>query len=224
MIETLTNYKRLLELREINEKEIQKNKQLITDNYQKWSDTKDKEETIDTEIKSLNKKYNNEISKKEKRLFTTITIILIIISLIGIILTGILIHPVIMLPATAIAIVASGSIHMIFYILIKHTTIFKKQFHKDKNISNLLGQIKTKEKELSNIKKISDEYSQQLIKYRAISKNLVKKEIWITESINELMRNYATPIFEEQLKNIDEETLETSKPKTKKKIKANESK
>ena len=36
------------------------------------------------------------------------------------------------------------------------------------------------------------------------------------------MRNYATPIFEEQLKNIDEETLESSKQKTKKKIKNNE--
>ena len=153
MIETLTNYKKLLELREINEKEIQENKQLITDNYQKWSNTKDKEEVLDLEIKSLNEKYNDEISKKEKRLFTTITIILIIISLIGIILTGILIHPVIMPSVTAMAIIASSSIHMIFYILIKHTTIFKKQFHKDKNISNLLGQIKTKEKELSVIKK-----------------------------------------------------------------------
>ena len=36
------------------------------------------------------------------------------------------------------------------------------------------------------------------------------------------MRNYATPIFEEQLKNIDEETTESSKPKTKKKVKTNE--
>ena len=224
MVEYLRNYKKLLELKEINEKEMQENTQLITNNYQKWSNTKNKEETIDTEIKSLNENYNDEISKKEKRLFTTITIILILISLIGIILTGILIHPVIMPLVTAMAIIASSSIHMIFYILIKHTTIFKKQFHKDKNISNLLGQIDTKEKELSDIKKICDEYSQQLIKYRTISKNLVKKEIWINESINELMRNYATPIFEEQLKNIDEETLETSKTKTKKKIKANESK
>ena len=118
---------------------------------------------------------------------------------------------------TAMAIIASSSIHMIFYILIKYTTIFKKKFHKDKNISNLLGQIKTKEKELSDIKKISDEYSQKLIKYRTISKNLVKKEIWINESINELMRNYATPIFEEQLKNIQEETTENSYTKTRKK-------
>ena len=82
MIETLTNYKKLLELREINEKEIQENKQLFTDNYQKWSNTKDKEEVLDLEIKSLNEKYNDEISKKEKRLFTTITIILIFVSII----------------------------------------------------------------------------------------------------------------------------------------------
>ena len=222
MVEYLKKYKKLLELKEINEKEIQENKQLIRENHQKWSNTKDKEEVLDSEIKFLNEKYNDKMSKKEKRLFTTITVILILISLIGIILIGILIHPVIMLPATAMAIVASSSIHMIFYILIKLTTIFKKQFYKDKNISNLLGQIETKEEELSDIKKICDEYSQQLIKYRTISKNLVKKEIWINESINELMRNYATPIFEEQLKNIDEETLESSKQKTKKKIKNNE--
>lgn len=222
MVEYLKNYKKLLELKEINEKETQKNTQLIRENHQKWSDTKDKEEVLDSEIKSLNEKYNDKIAKKEKRLFTTITVILILISLIGIILTCILIHPIFMPPATAIAIVTSTSVHMIFYMLIKHTTIFKKQFHKDKNISNLLGQIETKEEEFSNIKKICDEYSQQLIKYRTISKNLVKKEIWINESINELMRNYATPIFEEQLKNIDEETLESSKQKTKKKIKNNE--
>ena len=224
MTETLTNYKKLLELREINEKQIKKNEQLIRENYQKWSDTKDKEENLDREIKLLNEKYNDEMSKKEKRLFTTITVILILISLIGIILTGILIHPFIMLPATAIAILASNSIHMIFYILVKHTTIFKKQFHKDKNISELLQQIKTKEKDLSDIKKLCDEYGQNIIKYRAISKKLEKKKLWITDSINELMRNYATPIFNEQLKNIDEEQLETSKPKTKKKIKNNEQK
>lgn len=222
MTEYLTNYKRLLELKEINEKEIQKNKQLITDNYQKWLDIKDKEETLDTEIKTLNKKYNDKMEEKEKKLFTKITVILIIISLIGIILTGIFIHPVIMLPATAMAILASNSIHMIFYILIKHTTIFKKQFHKDKNISNLLEQIDAKEKDLSDIKKLCDEYSQKVIKYREESKKLDKKKMWITDSINELMRNYATPIFEEQLKNIDEEAPEISKTKTKKKVKINE--
>lgn len=224
MIETLTNYKKLLELKEINEKEIQKNEQLITENSKNWSNTKNEEENLDEELKILNKKYNDKITKKEKRLFTTVTVILIILSLIGIILTGILIHPVIMIQATAIATVASGSIHMIFYILIKHTNIFKKQFHKDQNISELLQQIKAKEEDLSNIKKLCDEYTKNIIKYRAIAKNLVKKEIWINESINELMRNYTTPIFEEQLKNIDEETLETSKPKTKKKIKINEQK
>lgn len=224
MTEYLINYKRLLELKEINEKEIQENKQLITDNYQKWLDVKDKEETLDTEIKALNKKYNDEIAKKEKKLFIKITVILIIISLIGIILSGIFIHPVIMLPATAISMLASSSIHMIFYILNKHTTIFKKQFHKEKNISNLLEQIKTKEKELSNIKKLCDEYSQKIIKYHDESKKLDKKKMWIIDSINELMRNYATPIFEEQLKNIDEETTKSSKPKTKKKVKTNETK
>lgn len=127
-------------------------------------------------------------------------------------------------PATAIAILENNSIHMIFYMLIKQTTIFKKQFQKEKNISELLQQIKTKEEELSNIKKLCDEYTQNIIKYRAISKKLEKKKLWITDSINELMRNYATPIFNEQLKNIDEEQLETSKPKTKKKIKTNEQK
>lgn len=224
MVETLTNYKKLLELKEINEKEIQKNEQLITENSKNWSNTKNEEENLDEELKILNKKYNDKITKKEKRLFTTVTVILIILSLIGIILTGILIHPVIMIPASAIATLASNSIHMIFYILIKNTNIFKKQFHKDQNISELLQQIKSKEEDLSNIKKLCDEYTKNIIKYRAIAKNLVKKEIWINESINELMRNYTTPIFEEQLKNIDEETLETSKPKTKKKIKINEQK
>ena len=65
-------------------------------------------------------------------------------------------------------------------------------------------------------------YTNQLSQKRAIV--LVKKEIWINESINEIMRNYATPIFEEQLKNIDEEAPESSKLKTKKKIITNESK
>ena len=222
MVEYLKKYKKLLELRDINEKQIKKNEQLIRENYQKWLNVKDKEETLDSEIKALNEKYNDKMAKKEKRLFTKITVILILISLIGIILTGILIHPVIMLPAIAIAMMASNSVQMIFYILVKHKSIFKKKFHKDQNISKLLQQIETKEKELSNIKKLCDEYTQNIIKYRTTSKNLVKKEIWIKDSINELMRNYATPIFEEQLKNIDEEVLETSKQKSKKKIKNNE--
>lgn len=222
MTEYLTTYKKMLELKEIKEKEIEENQKVINDNYQKWLDIKDKEETIDSEIKILNEKYNDKIAKKEKRLFTTRTVVLTLISLIGITLTGIFIHPVIMLPVTAMALVASGSIHMLFYILVKHTIVFKKQFHKDKNISVILEQIDIKEKELSNIKKICNEYSQNIIKYRTISKNLDKKKLWINESINELMRNYATPIFEEQLKNNDKETLKCSKPKTKKKVKTND--
>ena len=126
------------------------------------------------------------------------------------------------------AIIPLSVLHCIIYTTLRFiaetTSVFEKYFCKKTNISNLLGQIKTKEKELSNIKKLCDEYSQQLIKYRAISKKLEKKKLWITDSINELMRNYATPIFNEQLKNIDEEQLETSKTKTKKKIKINEQK
>ena len=39
MTETLTDYKKLLELREINEKEIQENRILINDNTQKLFNT-----------------------------------------------------------------------------------------------------------------------------------------------------------------------------------------
>ena len=55
MIETLTNYKKLLELKELNDKEIKENEILINDNYQKWINLKDKEEILDKEIKKLNK-------------------------------------------------------------------------------------------------------------------------------------------------------------------------
>ena len=104
-----------------------------------------------------------------------------------------------------------------FFSIIKCTSIFKNQLKKDKNISNLLEQIETKEKELSDIKKLCDEYSQKIIKYRFISNKLNTKKIWINDSINELMRNYATPIFEEQLKNIVEKPKDNTYKKTKKK-------
>ena len=222
MTEYLINYKKLLELEDINEKEIQENEQIIRENYQKWSNTKDKEETLDTEIKTLNKKYDDIMDKKEKELLSAVLIISILLSIIGIILTGIFVNPIWLLAGIPISIPANGSIYLTAFIINKTTSIFDKQFHKDKNISNLLEQIDIKEKELTDIKKLCEGYSQQLIKYREISKNLNKRRLWIIDSIDELMRNYATPIFEEKLKNIDEEAPEISKPKTKKKVKTNE--
>ena len=211
MTEYLSNYKRLLELKEINEKEIQENEQLITDNSKKWLNEKVNEENLNTEIKELTKKYNNEISKKEKELLSKIAVILTLLTIIIFILFK-----------TPLAFLSSISIYIMFFSISKNTSIFKKQFNKNKNISKLLQQININEKKLSNIKKLCDEYSQNVIKYRNEVKKLYKKKIWITDSINELMRNYATPIFEEQLKNIDEYSLESSKPKTKKKVKTND--
>lgn len=220
MTEYLINYKKLLELEDINEKEIQENEQIIRENYQKWSNTKDKEETLDSEIKVLNKKYDDEMLKKEKRFFNKLTIILIFVSIIIFFILS-TINPIFIMLGPPLLWATSSIIYLLTFLINKTTCFFEKQFHKDKNISELLQQIKTKEKELSDIKKLCDEYGQNIIKYRAISKKLEKKKLWITDSINELMRNYATPIFEEQLKNIDEEQLETSKTKTKKKIKIN---
>jgi len=223
MIETLTNYKKILELREINEKQIKKNEQLIRENYQKWLNVKDKEETLDSEIKALNKKYYEIIEEKEKKFFNKLTIILTFVSIIIFFILS-TINPIFIILCPPLLCSTSSIIYLLTFLINKTTSFLEKYFCKEQNISNLLEKIETKEKELSDIKKLCDEYSQSIIKYCAISKNLDKKKLWITDSINELMRNYATPIFEEQLKNIDEEALESSKPKTKKKIKTNEQK
>ena len=97
---------------------------------------------------------------------------------------------------------------MIADLIIKTTPILQKYFLKDKTITDLLTQIKTKEKELSKTKESLEKYSKEIIKYRSKIKQLQEKQNWYDESINELMINYAQPIFEEQLKNYQEESEE----------------
>ena len=61
----------------------------------------------------------------------------------------------------------SGTIYLISFIIIKHTSILEKQFQKDENLNNLLELITNKEKELTNTKELIDKYSQTIIKNRS---------------------------------------------------------
>ena len=221
MTEYLINYKKLLELKEINEKEIKENEQLITDNSQKLFNTKEQEKKLNKEIKKLKEEYNSLIIEEEDGFLVYFGI-----GGVGVLFLLTILAFICKIELILFAIIPLSILHYItvttLRFIAKTTSVFEKYFCKKINISNLLEQIDTKEKELSNIKKLCEEYSQQLIKYRDESKKLEKKKMWIIDSINELMRNYATPIFEEKLKNIDEEAPEISKPKTKKKVKTNE--
>lgn len=221
MTEYIKNYQKLLELEDINEKEITKNEQIIRENYQKWSNTKEQEKKLNKEIKKLKEEYNSLIIEEEDGF-----LIYFGIGGVGVLFLLTILAFICKIELILFAIIPLSILHYItvttLRFIAKTTSVFEKYFCKKINISNLLEQIDTKEKDLSDIKKLCDEYSQQLIKYRDESKKLEKKKIWIIDSINELMRNYATPIFEEQLKNIDEEAPEISKPKTKKKVKINE--
>jgi len=217
MIEYLKKYQRLLELLETNKKQTEENQKLIDDNYKKWFDTKEKKSNIDLQIKELYKKYNDAIEKKEKNFFSMLSIILTLASIIIIILSSIFINPIILLLGIPLATAISSIIYLSFFLIKICSYILDKQFHKDKNVSNLLEQIENKEKELSVIKKICEEYSQKLIEYQSKAQQLKKKRTWIIDSINELMRDYATPIFNEQLKNIEEEQFDAPHKKTKKK-------
>lgn len=216
MIIYLKDYKKLLELQKNNDNQIKEKKLLIDDNCQKWIDAKGFEENLNKELSTLNKKYNDTIEGKAKNLLDLIATILTILSIAGVFI-AIINNPIFIILGPVLATMLSGIIYLISFIIIKHTPILKKQFQKDENLNNLLGLINNKEKELTNTKELIEKYSQAIIKHRAELKKLTAKKDYINESINELMRTYATPIFEEQLKNIKESKNPEPKTKTKKK-------
>lgn len=216
MVEYLKNYQKLLELQKTNQKELEENRLLIDEKLQKWNDEKEKESNIDSEIKKLNKKYDEIIETKEKKMFEKLIFVLFIMSMISIIVSSSF-NLIWLLLAPPLVCAASAIIYLMTFIINKTTSIFKKQFEKDKKIIDILERIKTTEKELSETKKIIDEYSQEMIKNINKQKKLQDKRDWIVQSIDELMRNYAQPIFEEQLKNhqVEVEVKNDEQPKRK---------
>ena len=219
MKEYLENYKQLLKLLETNKNKIQENQTLLDENYQKWNDIKEKQEKLDLELSELNNKYHTLMNEKEEKKLKKIENKLALISLLILLIIGLSNHIVITLLIAAILTFINGSIYMMILIINKCTSIFEKEFKKDKEIAELIETITKKENELSIVKTECEKYSQEIIKYQSKSKKLNEKRLWINNSIDELMRKYATPIFNEQLKNIDEEAFENTKTKTKKKNK-----
>ena len=215
MIIYLKDYKKLLELQKNNDKQIKEKKLLIEDNCQKWIDVKKFEENLNKELSTLNKKYNDTIEEKENNLLIGIGTSLVIF-IIAIIIFSIN-KPIYALLGPLMTIIISSSIYLITFNIIKRTSILEKKISKNENIRNLLQLINNKEKELTNTKELIEKYSQAIIKHRAELKKLTAKKDYINESINELMRTYATPIFEEQLKNIKESKNPEPKTKAKKK-------
>lgn len=215
MIIYLKDYKKLLELQKNNDKQIKEKKLLIDDNCQKWIDAKGFEENLNKELSTLNKKYNDTIEEKENNLLIGIGTSLVIF-IIAIIIFSIN-KPIYALLGPLMTIIISSSIYLITFNIIKRTSILEKKLSKNENIRNLLQLINNKEKELTNTKELIEKYSQAIIKHRVELKKLTAKKDYINESINELMRTYATPIFEEQLKNIKESKNPEPKTKTKKK-------
>ena len=65
------------------------------------------------------------------------------------------------------------------------------------------------------MQKRQEKISKEIIKYRSKSKQLQEKQNYLEDSFNELMRSYAQPIFEDQLKNNKEEEKANQQPKTK---------
>lgn len=224
MVEYLKEYKKLLELQEKNNKAIKDIELINNETNQKWSEAKEQEETLNIELEKLNEEYGNIRNKQIKRVHNKTYLILAIISIIILLPILLFKHPIIALLCSSPVMLADGIICMIVLLIVEKTNFIENKLTKDENAIKLLEQIKTKEKELSETKKLLDEYSQKIIEYRSESKQLQEKKNWIDESINEIMRNYAQPIFEEQLKNHQEElesnqehieTKDNQQPKTK---------
>ena len=216
MLDYLNKYKKLLEQKEINEQEIKENQLLIDENLQKWQDETDKELDLYSEIKLLFEKYDEKIEEKENKLRDKLGLILFIIFIISIIILSTF-NPLVIAIKPLIAIYNLGILKLIPIILKKFRSNLKNKYEKDGDIIVLLEQIKTKEKALSESKELFEKYSKEIIKYRSKSKQLQEKKNYIEKSIDELLRNYAAPIFEEQLKNNQEEVeqKDNQQPKTK---------
>lgn len=224
MVEYLKEYKKLLELQEENNKAIKDVELINNETNQKWSEAKEQEETLNIELEKLNEEYGNIRNKQIKRVHNKTYLILAIISIIILLPILLFKHPIIALLCSSPVVLADGIICMIVLLIVEKTNFIENKLTKDENAIKLLEQIKTKEKELSETKQIIDEYVQKMIRDIRNQKKLQDKREWIVQSIDELMRNYAQPIFEEQLKNHQEElesnqehieTKDNQQPKTK---------
>lgn len=215
MIEYLKKYKELLKQLEINKNKIQENELLLDENYRKWSDSKNKLDKLELEISELNKAYDNLINKKMDSFFNKLQSIITIFAITILILLT-MYNAFYVLLATPLLVAFCVIIYLTTFLISKCTNVFEKKFSKDKNVNSLVQTITNKEKELSEVKAICDEYSQKIIKYRKQLKQLDNEKTNNYNSINELMVNYATPIFNEQLNNIQEEQKDTPLTKTKK--------
>lgn len=204
MVEYLKNYQKLLELQKNNQKAIKDIELIINKTNQKWAEEKEKEEILNLEIQKLNEEYGNIKNKQIKRVYNKTYLILAIISIIILLPILLFNHPIIALLCSSPVVLADGIICMIVLLIIEKTNFIENKLTKDENAIKLLEQIKTKEKELSNVKELINDYVQKVIQCRSKLKKMQENENWYDETINELMRSYAQPIFEEQLKNYQE--------------------
>jgi len=205
MVEYLKEYKKLLELKEINEQKLEKNKILIDENLQKWNETAEQEVTIQLELQNINREYSDMYQEKNKKINNKINMTIIIINLIIVLAVAILTHPFFLLPTAYILTLTDGTLKAISILILDKTKFIEKRLTKDDRIIKLLEIKNEKETKLPEINNMFLKLSENIKKYRSESKQLQEKKNWINESINELMRNYAQPIFEEQLKNHQEE-------------------
>lgn len=215
MVEYLKKYKELLEQLEINKNKIQENEQLLNKNHERWQESKEKIDNLDLELQELEKEYNNLMNKKYNKLYNTLELIQTILS-ISILILLYISNPLWFLLGLPIILTYNMIVFLAIFIISKCTNVFDKIFNKDKNINSLVQRITNKEKALSEAKAKCDEYRQNIIKYRKQLKQLDNEKTNNCNSINELMVNYATPIFDEQLKNIQEEQKDRPLTKTKK--------
>lgn len=217
MKEYLKKYKELLEKNEINKKKIEENKKTLNEIYEKWQESKEKVDKLDLELKESEKEYNNLIDKKYNKLYNKLTLIQIISTIAIYIILGSsnIVWYILALP---LLLAYNMIVFLGTFLISKLTNVFEKMFNKDKNVKSLAQAITDKEKELSKEKTICEECSQKIIQNHRQSKQLDNEKINIYNSINELMVSYATPIFDEQLKDISEE--KNNKPLTKTKSKA----
>lgn len=215
MKEYLKKYKELLKQLEINKNKIQENKKSLNEIYEKWQESKEKIDKLDLELKKLEKEYDNLIDKKYNKLYNRLTLIQIILTVTIYIILGSS-NAVWYILALPLLLAYNMIVFLGTFIISKSTNIFEKIFNKDENLNSLVQAITDKEKELSKEKTICEEYSQKIIQNHRQSKQLDNEKINIYNSIDELMVNYATPIFDEQLKATQEEQNDRPLTKTKK--------
>ena len=155
------------------------------------------------------------MNKKENEFFNKVKVIVTLLAIVVFILLT-MFNAIFILLAPPLLVAISGIIYLTIFIINKCTSIFENKFKNDKDITKLLERINKKENELSNIKTICDEYSLNIIKYQFELEHLNNENLNINNSINKLLTDYATLIFDEQLKSTQEESKDRPLTKTKK--------